>query len=377
MQLRYSRTVAVGRQDTGRDARDGNSGRGSSRLRDYPSSRRHYRQAPAPLCDGVTREGYPGQTVGRGTGHPAGRRRQPIPVMEEHVPRTPWRRRRTTDSPRPAGRRWAGRLRRSGTLARQALLVRVGRRDRRRRSRRTDLVLPAHRYTDRAAPSGYGSTAGSPRPRRRSPRSSPVSPALAPADPGRRRAGDVDPAAARRAHPRPPGQLRAGQRLHPGQPRAGPAAPSSWPCTARSAIAALCLIACVVFDGLDGALARKLGVSSPFGAQMDSLADMCSFGLAAPVVVYASLAGTVPPAAAASACVLRRRLRRDPAGPVQRLAEGRQVLLRRADHDGRGGAGADRADRAAGARHRCWWPAWRCWPSRWCPASRTRSWPGW
>src|SRR5215207_8784647 len=48
--------------------------------------------------------------------------------MEEHVPRTPWRRRRTTDSPRPAGRRWAGQLRRGGTLARQALLVRVGRR---------------------------------------------------------------------------------------------------------------------------------------------------------------------------------------------------------------------------------------------------------
>src|SRR4051812_720604 len=48
--------------------------------------------------------------------------------MEEHVPRTPWRRRRTTDSPRPAGRRWAGRLRRGGSLARQALLVRVGRR---------------------------------------------------------------------------------------------------------------------------------------------------------------------------------------------------------------------------------------------------------
>lgn len=66
--------------------------------------------------------------------------------------------------------------------------------------------------------------------------------------------------------------------------------------------AALCLIACVAFDGLDGALARRLGVASPFGAQMDSLADMCSFGLAAPVVVYASLAGSVPPAAAAVAC---------------------------------------------------------------------------
>ncbi len=69
-------------------------------------------------------------------------------------------------------------------------------------------------------------------------------------------------------------------------------------------IAAACLVACVAFDGLDGALARRLGVSSPFGAQMDSLADMCSFGLAAPVVVYASLAGSVPTAAAGVACVL-------------------------------------------------------------------------
>ena len=68
--------------------------------------------------------------------------------------------------------------------------------------------------------------------------------------------------------------------------------------------AAACLMACVAFDGLDGALARRLGVASPFGAQMDSLADMCSFGLAAPVVVYASLAHTVPTPAAAVACVL-------------------------------------------------------------------------
>jgi CDP-diacylglycerol--serine O-phosphatidyltransferase len=66
--------------------------------------------------------------------------------------------------------------------------------------------------------------------------------------------------------------------------------------------AALCLVVCVVFDGLDGVLARRLGVASPFGAQMDSLADMCSFGLAAPVVVYASLAGRVSPAAAGIAC---------------------------------------------------------------------------
>lgn len=68
--------------------------------------------------------------------------------------------------------------------------------------------------------------------------------------------------------------------------------------------AALSLITCVVFDGLDGALARRFGVCSPFGAQMDSLADMCSFGIAAPVVVYASLAGNVSPAAAGIACAL-------------------------------------------------------------------------
>ena len=68
--------------------------------------------------------------------------------------------------------------------------------------------------------------------------------------------------------------------------------------------AAICLVACVAFDGLDGLLARRLGVASPFGAQMDSLADMCSFGLAAPVVVYASLAGTVSTPAAAVACAL-------------------------------------------------------------------------
>lgn len=64
------------------------------------------------------------------------------------------------------------------------------------------------------------------------------------------------------------------------------------------------LLGCVVFDGIDGALARKLGVASPFGAQMDSLADMCSFGIAAPVVVYASMHDTVPGALIALACAM-------------------------------------------------------------------------
>jgi CDP-diacylglycerol--serine O-phosphatidyltransferase len=68
--------------------------------------------------------------------------------------------------------------------------------------------------------------------------------------------------------------------------------------------AALCLIGCVIFDGLDGGLARRLGVASPFGAQLDSLADMCSFGIAAPVVVYAWLAGSAPALVVVPACAL-------------------------------------------------------------------------
>jgi CDP-diacylglycerol--serine O-phosphatidyltransferase len=83
--------------------------------------------------------------------------------------------------------------------------------------------------------------------------------------------------------------------------------------------AAACLVACVILDGLDGMLARRLGVCSPFGAQMDSLTDMCAFGIAAPVVLYASLApewssgggsgvvfpvGGGPAAGAAIACAL-------------------------------------------------------------------------
>jgi CDP-diacylglycerol---serine O-phosphatidyltransferase len=64
------------------------------------------------------------------------------------------------------------------------------------------------------------------------------------------------------------------------------------------------LVGCVTFDGLDGLLARRFGVASPFGAQLDSLADMCSFGIAAPVVVYTSIHGSAPTALVAGACAL-------------------------------------------------------------------------
>ena len=199
------------------------------------------------------------------------------------MPRAPWRRRRATDSPRPGGRRWAGRLRRGGSFARQVLLVRVGRR-RPESSAGSSVVVPAHyeSVTDDEIESLL-----------------PVSPAPA--------------GAAVSAGPIPllPGEHTPARRAMFAVVNA---------CTLSSLTlgllaiflamrgdvraGAVCLVACVAFDGLDGALARRFGVVSPFGAQMDSLADMCSFGLAAPVVVYASLAGTVPSAAAAAGCTL-------------------------------------------------------------------------
>jgi CDP-diacylglycerol--serine O-phosphatidyltransferase len=69
-------------------------------------------------------------------------------------------------------------------------------------------------------------------------------------------------------------------------------------------LGALVLMGCVVFDGLDGGLARRFGVASPFGAQMDSLADMCSFGLATPLLAYFWLRGEVPTVLLALVCAL-------------------------------------------------------------------------
>ncbi|WP_436523859.1 CDP-alcohol phosphatidyltransferase family protein [Actinoplanes sp. HUAS TT8] len=204
------------------------------------------------------------------------------------MPSTPWRRRRSTDSPRPAGRRWAGRLRRGGTLARQALLVRVGRRNTSETSRAATATRAEVLYTG----------------------SEPGLNHIVPA-PGVPLNTSFIEEPAPTTIPLLPG-------AHTMARRASFALVNA--CTLSSLglgllaiflamehepqIAAACLVACVVFDGLDGALARKLGVASPFGAQMDSLADMCSFGLAAPVVVYASLVDSVPKPAAALACAL-------------------------------------------------------------------------
>ncbi|MDO9509288.1 MAG: CDP-diacylglycerol--serine O-phosphatidyltransferase [Thermovirgaceae bacterium] len=44
----------------------------------------------------------------------------------------------------------------------------------------------------------------------------------------------------------------------------------------------------VFFDFMDGKMARKLGGSSSFGAELDSLADVVSFGVAPAMVMYGS-----------------------------------------------------------------------------------------
>jgi CDP-diacylglycerol--serine O-phosphatidyltransferase len=68
--------------------------------------------------------------------------------------------------------------------------------------------------------------------------------------------------------------------------------------------AAVLLLVCVVADGLDGTLARRFGVSTPFGSQLDSLSDMCSFGLAAPILTYAWLSPHLPVAVVGAASAL-------------------------------------------------------------------------
>jgi CDP-diacylglycerol--serine O-phosphatidyltransferase len=73
----------------------------------------------------------------------------------------------------------------------------------------------------------------------------------------------------------------------------------------RLRLAAVALLACVVLDGCDGGLARRFGVASPFGSQLDSLADLSSFGVATGIVTYHWLVSIgANPGSAAVVCVL-------------------------------------------------------------------------
>lgn len=50
--------------------------------------------------------------------------------------------------------------------------------------------------------------------------------------------------------------------------------------------AVIAIVVAAVLDTMDGKLARLLGADSKFGAQLDSLADLVSFGIAPSVLVY-------------------------------------------------------------------------------------------
>jgi CDP-diacylglycerol--serine O-phosphatidyltransferase len=50
--------------------------------------------------------------------------------------------------------------------------------------------------------------------------------------------------------------------------------------------AAVAIGIAIVLDGLDGRIARLAGATSDFGVQLDSLADVISFGLAPAVLIY-------------------------------------------------------------------------------------------
>ncbi|WP_339617690.1 CDP-diacylglycerol--serine O-phosphatidyltransferase [uncultured Gilvimarinus sp.] len=54
----------------------------------------------------------------------------------------------------------------------------------------------------------------------------------------------------------------------------------------RFEVAAIAIFVAMVFDGLDGRVARMTNTSSAFGEQFDSLADMVSFGVAPALVIF-------------------------------------------------------------------------------------------
>lgn len=50
--------------------------------------------------------------------------------------------------------------------------------------------------------------------------------------------------------------------------------------------AAALIVGAALFDSLDGRIARRLNVASEFGKQLDSLADLVSFGVAPAIIAY-------------------------------------------------------------------------------------------
>jgi len=58
--------------------------------------------------------------------------------------------------------------------------------------------------------------------------------------------------------------------------------------------AAIFILLAVVMDGMDGRIARKFGIISDIGKQLDSLCDLVSFGVAPAILLYAQILFELP-----------------------------------------------------------------------------------
>ena len=76
--------------------------------------------------------------------------------------------------------------------------------------------------------------------------------------------------------------------LQPACATAGLERPRSWVLLAAAALdnASKAIGWAIVFDGLDGRIARMTNTASPFGRELDSLADVITFGVAPAVLAY-------------------------------------------------------------------------------------------
>ena len=61
-----------------------------------------------------------------------------------------------------------------------------------------------------------------------------------------------------------------------------------------NSLAVLLIFLGAIFDLMDGAVARKTGSSGEFGKQLDSLADVVTFGVAPSAIIFAMLEKTLP-----------------------------------------------------------------------------------
>jgi CDP-diacylglycerol--serine O-phosphatidyltransferase len=59
-------------------------------------------------------------------------------------------------------------------------------------------------------------------------------------------------------------------------------------------VAAFFILIAVVMDGMDGRIARKFGVSSEMGKELDSLCDLVSFGVAPALLLYSQVLNIFP-----------------------------------------------------------------------------------